>query len=158
MGSLFCKCRTEFFGAYEVGFFAWEATWGKFWWLISSKGWDVLYRTSVSCAKWMKNWLITSSFTAWKQVFYGSWFFSLFGVIWVLHATLRRTLLSWHESFVGKKWRKAWRMASLCVFGLFGRKEIKDSLKMWNSWTKYSNMLLWVLFWNGLECKLITDH
>ena len=39
--------------------------------------------------------------------------FSLFGVQWVMHYSVRRNLLGWHGSFVGKKREKAWRAALL---------------------------------------------
>ena len=36
--------------------------------------------------------------------------FSLFGVEWLLLYSIKNTLLGWHSSFVGKKWKK--RVAS----------------------------------------------
>nr|CAN60781.1 hypothetical protein VITISV_022451 [Vitis vinifera] len=38
---------------------------------------------------------------------------SLFGVQWVMHSSVKRNLLGWHGSFVGKKREKAWRAAPL---------------------------------------------
>ena len=43
-------------------------------------------------------------------------FFSLFGVQWVLLATIKVTLLDWDGSFVGKKRKKVWRTNHLCIF------------------------------------------
>ena len=40
---------------------------------------------------------------------------SLFGVQWVMHSSVKRNLLGWHGSFVGKKREKAWRAAPLCL-------------------------------------------
>ena len=40
---------------------------------------------------------------------------SFFGVQWVMHSSVRRNLLGWHGSFVGKKREKAWRVALLCL-------------------------------------------
>ena len=40
---------------------------------------------------------------------------SLFGVQWVMHSSVRRNLLGWHGSFMGKKREKAWRVATLCL-------------------------------------------
>ena len=40
--------------------------------------------------------------------------YSLFGVQWVMHSSIRRNLLGWHDSCVGKKQEKAWRAAPLC--------------------------------------------
>ena len=41
--------------------------------------------------------------------------FSIFGVQWVMHSSVRRNLLGWHGSFVGKKREKAWRAAPICL-------------------------------------------
>ena len=41
--------------------------------------------------------------------------FSIFGVQWVIHFSVKRNLLGWHGSFVGKKREKAWRAAPLCL-------------------------------------------
>ena len=42
--------------------------------------------------------------------------FAMFGVKWVLPLSARDTLLGWHDSFVGKKRRKTWMAAPLCLF------------------------------------------
>ena len=42
--------------------------------------------------------------------------FSLFGVAWVLSGSVKETLIGWHGTFVGKTRKKAWQMASLCIF------------------------------------------
>ncbi|RVX03513.1 hypothetical protein CK203_027825 [Vitis vinifera] len=39
--------------------------------------------------------------------------FSLFRVCWVIHASIRETLLRWHGSFIGRKRMKVWRAAPL---------------------------------------------
>ena len=41
--------------------------------------------------------------------------FSLFGVQWVLHSTMRGNLLGWNDAFVGQRRAKAWRAAPLCL-------------------------------------------
>ena len=45
-------------------------------------------------------------------------FFALFGVFGVLSSLVRKTLLEWNGSFMGKKRKKAWS------FRQFGRKRI----------------------------------
>ncbi|RVW60025.1 hypothetical protein CK203_089517 [Vitis vinifera] len=35
--------------------------------------------------------------------------------LWVLHSSIKRNLLNWHDVFVGKKREKAWRAALLCL-------------------------------------------
>ena len=42
--------------------------------------------------------------------------FALFGIVWILHSSIRKVLLSWHETFVRSKRKKAWRIAPLCLF------------------------------------------
>ena len=42
--------------------------------------------------------------------------FSLFGMSWVLPSLVRETLTRWHRSVVGRKRRKVWRVAPLCLF------------------------------------------
>ncbi|RVW72705.1 hypothetical protein CK203_056739 [Vitis vinifera] len=82
----------------KVGFFAWEASWGRFLLKTSSRGGA-------------------------GEDFVGSRVFS-FGVNWVLPLTARDTLLGWHITFKGKKHRKVWRQHLFAYFGWFGRKEI----------------------------------
>ena len=40
----------------------------------------------------------------------------LFEVPWVLPLTVKETLLGWHDSFVGKKHKKAWKASLICIF------------------------------------------
>ena len=42
--------------------------------------------------------------------------FTLVGVSWVLPSSVKETLLSWHDSFVGKKRKKVWKVAPLYKF------------------------------------------
>ena len=42
--------------------------------------------------------------------------FSLFGISWTLSCTMKATLLGWNGGFVGKRRKKAWQMALLCIF------------------------------------------
>lgn len=41
--------------------------------------------------------------------------YSPFGVEWVMHSSVRGNLLDWHESFMGKKRKKAWRATPLSI-------------------------------------------
>ena len=43
-------------------------------------------------------------------------FFTLFSVLWVLPLLVKEVLLGWHGLLVGKKRRKVWRAAPLCLF------------------------------------------
>ena len=40
----------------------------------------------------------------------------LFDVSWVFPLSVKESLLSWHGSFVGKRRKKAWMTALLCIF------------------------------------------
>ncbi|RVX21313.1 hypothetical protein CK203_001961 [Vitis vinifera] len=73
----------------RVSFFGWEATWGKTLTL------DQLQRRD-------KNSLGAA--------------FSMFGVQWVLPATVKETLSGWNGSFVGKKRKGVWKASPLCLF------------------------------------------
>ena len=42
--------------------------------------------------------------------------FALFGVHWVMHSLVRGLLLSWGGFPVGRKRKKAWKVAPLCLF------------------------------------------
>ena len=48
---------------------------------------------------------------------------AIFGINCVFPSSARGTLLSWRGSFVGKRRKKAWMVAPLCIFGQFGVKE-----------------------------------
>ena len=53
--------------------------------------------------------------------------FCLFKVHWVMHTTVRETLLLWHVLFVQKSIKK-----KVWVFsGQFGKREIKDIMAIW---------------------------
>ena len=40
---------------------------------------------------------------------------ALFGVQWVMFFSIKDSLLSWHDSFVGEKRKKAWNATPLCL-------------------------------------------
>ena len=42
--------------------------------------------------------------------------FALFGVTWVLSFSVRDTLFGWCGFNIGKKRRKVWKVAPLCIF------------------------------------------
>ena len=48
------------------------------------------------------------------------------GMGWVFPFTVRQALLSWQETRVGKKWKKVWRVAPLCLF--------------WTAWREMNRM------------------
>ncbi|RVX07383.1 putative ribonuclease H protein [Vitis vinifera] len=95
----------------RASFFGWEAAWNRL--LTTDRlkriGWSIPSRCFLCkhkeettdhlllfCEKARMLWLLI---------------FSLFGVQWVMHSTVKNHLLGWHGSFVGKKRKKAWRAA-----------------------------------------------
>ena len=106
----------------KVGFFAWEASWGKFLTQdqLKRRGWILANRCFLCCdeEETINHILVSKARVLWDLVF------SLFGVNWVLPLTVRDTLMGWSASFVDKKHGKAWRAELLFVyFGRFGKKE-----------------------------------
>ena len=100
----------------RVSFFGWEATWGKALILdqLQKRGWalankcylcqrheESINHILLHCVKTMTLWALL---------------FSMFGVQWVLPATVKEMLLGWNGSFVGKKRKGVWRASPLCLF------------------------------------------
>ena len=100
----------------KVGFFAWEASWGKVLTQdqLKRRGWILANRCFLCCVEeeTINNILVhcPKARVMWDLVF------SLFDVTWVLPLTIRDTLLGWFASFVDKKRGKIWRAAPLCLF------------------------------------------
>ncbi|RVX20823.1 Protein HUA2-like 3 [Vitis vinifera] len=90
----------------KVGFFAWEASWGKVLTLdqLKKRRWSLPNRCLLCCAadETIDHLLIhcTKSKVLWDLLF------TLFSVQWVLPLSVKEVLLGWHDSFVGKKRRK----------------------------------------------------
>ncbi|RVX00739.1 putative ribonuclease H protein [Vitis vinifera] len=99
----------------KVGFFAWEASWGKVLTQdqLKRRGWILANRCFLCCddEETINHVLIhcPKARVLWNLVF------SLFRVNWVLPLTVRDTLLGWSASFVDKKRGKTWRAAPLYV-------------------------------------------
>ncbi|KAL6331568.1 hypothetical protein AAG906_011508 [Vitis piasezkii] len=100
----------------KVGFFAWEASWGKVLTQdqLEKRGCILANKCVLCCAEeeTINHILIhcPKARVLWDLVF------SLFGVNWVLSFTVRDTLSGWSASFVDKKRGKTWRAAPLCLF------------------------------------------
>ena len=100
----------------KVGFFAWEASWGKVLTLdqIERRGWPITNRCFLCFAeKESINHILihcTDVRVLWELLF------ALFSVLWVLPLSARDTFLGWHGSFVIKKCRKTWMTIPLCLF------------------------------------------
>ena len=100
----------------KVGFFPREASWGKVLTLdqLKRREWSIPNTCFLCCAEEVSiDHILIHCIKAkvlWELLF------ALFGVMWVLHLSIRDTLLGWHDSFMGKKCRKVWRVAPLCLF------------------------------------------
>ena len=100
----------------NVSFFAWEASWGKILTFdqLKRRGFSLANRCPL-CQKseeTVDHLLIHCTMTRvlWDLLF------SLFGVSWVLPASVRDSLLGWEGSLLAKDRRKVWKASPLCIF------------------------------------------
>ncbi|RVX11584.1 LINE-1 retrotransposable element ORF2 protein [Vitis vinifera] len=100
----------------KVCFFAWEAFWGKVLTLdqLKKRGRCLANRCFLCCEeeKSIDHILIQCS----KARVLWELLFALFGVTWVLPYSVRDTLSGWSGFNMGKKRRKVWKTAPLCIF------------------------------------------
>ncbi|RVX20110.1 putative ribonuclease H protein [Vitis vinifera] len=100
----------------KVSFFAWEASWGKVLTMdqLKKRGWAVANRCFMCCEEEesIDHILIHCS----KARALWDLLFALFGVCWVLPYSARETLIEWRGFMLGKKHRKVWKAAPLCLF------------------------------------------
>ncbi|KAJ9691773.1 hypothetical protein PVL29_011080 [Vitis rotundifolia] len=100
----------------RVGFFAWEASWGKVLTLdqLKRRGWSLSNRCFFCLAEEGSTNHILIHCTKTRVSL--ELLFALFGVTWVLPCLVRETLLGWFGAFVGKKRKKAWKLTFLFLF------------------------------------------
>ena len=100
----------------KVGFFAWEASWGKVLTQdhLKRRGWSLANRCFLCCddEETINHILIHCP----KAKVLWNLMFTMFRVNWVLQLTVKDILLGWSDSFVDKKRGKIWRAAPLCLF------------------------------------------
>ena len=100
----------------KVGFFAWEAFWGKVLTLdqLKKRGQCLANRCFLCCEEEesIDHILIQCS----KARVLWELLFTLFGVSWVLPYSVRDTLSGWSGFNMGKKRRKVWKAAPSCIF------------------------------------------
>ena len=70
--------------------------------------------------------------------------FTLFGVQWMLPASVRETLLGWDGSFVGKKRREVWRVGPLRIFWTVWK--VRNKIVFEDDPSKDLKVLLFVFF------------
>ena len=100
----------------KVGFFVWEASWGKVlildqlkkrgralvnWCFLCGEGRETIDHLLLHCSKAKTLW---------------DFLLAIFGVSRVFPLSVKETLLSWHGFFVGKPCKKAWIVAPFCIF------------------------------------------
>ena len=99
----------------RVSFFAWEVSWNRVLTndQLKRREWNIPNRCFLCKEEEETNdhffLFCTKVDMLWNLIF------SLFGVHWVLHSTVRGKLLGWNGAFVGKERAKAWRAAPLCL-------------------------------------------
>ena len=88
-------------------FFAWEASWNRILIinLLKRRGWNMPSRCYLCKEKEETNDHLILFCK--KATILWSLIFSLFGVQWVLHSSVKKNLLDWHGTFVGKRREKA---------------------------------------------------
>ena len=75
--------------------------------------------------------------------------FSLLGVVWVVHSSVKEMLLGWHGHFVGKKRKKACNVAPLSPFWTVWKernKRVFENVELSDQVLKFSflcNFLIW---------------
>ncbi|KAJ9680532.1 hypothetical protein PVL29_019761 [Vitis rotundifolia] len=133
----------------KVGFFAWEASWGKVLTQdqLKRRGWNLANRCSLCCheEETINHILIHCS----KAKVLWDLLFSLFGVNWVLPFSVRDTLLGWHAPLKDKKHSKVWQAAPLCLFWMIWKErnrivfenEVLSLQRLKNSFI--CNLLFW---------------
>ena len=100
----------------KIGFFAWEATWGKVLLLDQLKRHGMTFANICFLCEedeeTIDHLLIhyKSAKTLWNL------FLSIIGASWVFPRSVLPTLLAWQGAAVGKKRKKIWMTAPLCLF------------------------------------------
>ncbi|RVX09480.1 putative ribonuclease H protein [Vitis vinifera] len=130
----------------KVSFFGWVATWGKALTLdqLQRRGWALANRCYLCqkheesidhillhCEKVRTLWVLL---------------YSMFGVQWVLPATVKETLSGWNGSFVGRRGRVFGKQVLCAFFGRFGRQGTKLLLRKRSCQSKDSRLLLFIFF------------
>ena len=80
--------------------------------------------------------------------------FALFGIQWVTHSSIREVLLSWHETFVGKKRKKAWKVAPLCLFWTLWRERNRRAFHNYESIDQAIKNYFLHLFWDWVRLSI----
>ena len=117
---------------------------------LKRRGWE--YWIDGICAKEMKKQLIIFLHCS-KAVMLWHIVYALFGIEWVMHYTVRETLLGWYGSFIGEtRKKKAWRVAPLFLFWAIwkerNRRAFERNIKKENQAIKQTFMYI---FWEWVR-------
>ena len=132
-------------------FFAWEVSWGTVLTLdqLKKRGQPLANRCFLCRVEEesIDHILIhcTKARVLWELLF------ALFGVMWVLLYSVRDTLLGWHVTFMGKKCRKVWMTAPLCLFLAVWKERNRIAFEMRSFRFIGWKILLYVIFCYGLS-------
>ncbi|RVW58882.1 hypothetical protein CK203_104242 [Vitis vinifera] len=113
----------------KVAFFAWEASWGKVLTQeqLQRRGFSLANRCFLCLSEEETVDLLLLHCVKTRVLW--NLLFSLFGISWTLSCTVKTTLLGWNGGFVGKRRKKAWQMAPLCIFLVSLEGENRGSLE-----------------------------
>lgn len=75
-----------------------------------------------------------------------------------MHSSIREVLLSWHETFVGKKRKKAWKVAPLRLFWTLWRERNRRAFHNYESIDQAIKIISCIHFGIGFGCILKTVH
>ena len=100
----------------KSAFYAWEAVWGKVLTLdkLQRRGWHLPNRCYLrGCAAESINLILLHCSVVsllWDIIF------AIVGAHWVFPKTVKEAIISWKDSFVGKKRKKVWNAVLICIF------------------------------------------
>ena len=141
----------------RVSFFAWEATWVKILTLdqLKMRGQKMLNRYYM-CKEEEE----TSDhilFHCPKARILWQLIFALFGVQWVMHSSVRGLLLSWGDFLVGRKRKKAWKVALLCLFWSIWTERNRRAFENCECSNHFFKMYFLYLFWDWVRLYIGDD-
>ena len=135
----------------RLGFFAWEASWGKVLTLdkLKKREWSLLNRCFICCdvEETIDHFLTHCS----KSKVLWDLLFNFFNVLWILHSLVKEVLFGWHGSFVGKKRRRVWRATPMCLFWMVWKERNKIAFESDEFSIQILNFFLLVTFGFGLN-------
>ena len=144
----------------KVGFFAWEASWGRVLTLdqlkrrggalanrcfLCGEGEESVGHLLIHCSKARIMWELL---------------LAIFRVSWVFSLSVKETLLSWNCSFVGKRRKKAWMAAPLCIFWTIWRERNRLVFEDENisvNRMKYTYLWSWVNLYSVEKPRSLVD-